>query len=172
MLRSPNRGSPPDFLGVACVAAPRGGDTVKKVQGIAILLIGLFGLTVQIHAAPQEGGPEIKQKVSTTAKKAAAQAEVRYQGSPQFASIPGTSITCATNAPQAVLHIGDAFYMLFTYFNPIMRGTQDVWLVSASAQGPWVPAHSVPKKATAIVCGQISTDPSKPYQLCTLPQPA
>jgi hypothetical protein len=145
---------------------------MKKVTVIASLLIGFFGLTVQIHAAPQEGDPEIKQEVSKTAEKAAAQAKVRYQASPQFASIEGTSITYAVNSPQVVLNIGGAFYFLFTFFNPIARGTQNVWLVSASAQGPWVAAHSVPEKATAIVCGQINSNPIKLFQLCVLPRPA
>jgi hypothetical protein len=145
---------------------------MKKVTVIAIVLIGFFGLTVQIHAAPQEGSPEIRQQVSKTAKKAAAQAKVHYQGSPQFASIEGTSITYATNAPQAVLNIGDAFYALFTYFSPSLQSTQTVWLVSESAHGPWTAPRHIPKELTAIVCGQISTDRSEPYQLCTLPRPS
>lgn len=135
-------------------------------------MIGFFGLTAQIHAAPQEGDPEITQKVSNTGEKAAAQAKVRYQTPPQFASIEGTLITYAVNSPQVVLNIGGAFYFLFTFFNPIARGTQNVWLVSASVQGPWVSARSVPETATAIVCGQINSDPIKPYQLCRLPRPA
>jgi hypothetical protein len=145
---------------------------MKKVTVIASLLIGFFGFTVQIHAAPQAGDPEIKQEVSKTAEKAAAQAKVRYQGDPQFASIEGTLITYATNAAEAVLNIGNAFYVSFAYYNPIVRSTQNVWLVSASAHGPWVPASSVPEKATAIVCAQISADPSTPYLLCARPRPA
>lgn len=145
---------------------------MKKVAVVAGLLVGFFGLTVQIQALPQEGGATIKQKVSKTAKKAAAQAKVHYQGSPQFASIEGTSISYATNAPQPVLGIGNTFYFSFNYFNPVVRSNQNVWLVSASAQGPWVPAYSVPEQATAIVCTQISADPSDLYQLCALPWPS
>ena len=143
---------------------------MKKVTAVASLLIGLFGLTVQIYAAPQERGPEIKQKLSKTATKAATQAKVHYQGPPHFSLIAGTSITYATNSPQVVLNIGGSFYVLFPYYNPIARSMQDVWLVSASPQGPWVPAHSVPAKATEIVCSQINTFQSEPYQLCTLPR--
>jgi hypothetical protein len=145
---------------------------MNKVTVIASLLIVLFGFSLQTHAVPQEGGREVKQKVSKTAKKAAAQAQVRYQGSPQFAPIKGTLITYAMNTSQTVLKIGDAFYFLFSYYNPIARSTQDMWLVSASAQGPWVPAQSVPEKATAIVCAPINTNPLEPYQLCTLPRPS
>ncbi|HYL68001.1 MAG TPA: hypothetical protein VEX69_02455 [Candidatus Limnocylindria bacterium] len=143
---------------------------MKKATMIASLLIGFFGLTLQIQAVPQAAGPEIKQKVTKTARKAAAQARVVYRGSPQFAQIEGTSISYATNASQAVLKIGDAFYVPFNYFNPIVPSIQNVWLVSGSAHGPWVPAPSVPEKATAIVCSQINNDPSEPYQLCTLPR--
>jgi len=142
---------------------------MKKTTVVASLLIGFFGFSVQVDAAQQGGGPEIKQKVTKTARKAAAQAKVVYQGTPQFTRIEGTSIAYATNTSQAILKVGDAFYFLFTYFNPVARSTQQMWLVSSSAQGPWVPAQSVPEKVTAIVCSQISTNPSEPYQLCTPP---
>jgi len=56
---------------------------------IATLLVGLFCLTAQVYDVPQEGGPEIKQKVSKTPKKAATCAKVRYQRAPQFAPIEG-----------------------------------------------------------------------------------
>jgi hypothetical protein len=144
---------------------------MTKVTVIVILLIGFFGLTVQIHATPQAGDSEIKQKVSQTARKSAARATVHYQGSPQFALIEGTYIAYATNTSQAVLNIGDTFYFSFVFYNPILLTTQSVWLVSASAQGPWAPAHTLPEKATAIVCAQINTDPFKPQQLCALPWP-
>jgi len=145
---------------------------MKKITVVAGLLISLFGLTGQIHAAPQEGDGEVKQKISKTAMKAAVQATVHYQGSPQFASIEGTWITYATNTSQAVLNIGDTFYFSFNFYNPILLTTQSVWLVSASPQGPWAPAHSIPQKATAIVCAQINTVPFAPYELCALPWPS
>src|SRR5580700_7550080 len=125
---------------------------MKKVTAIAGLLTGLFGLTVQIGAAPQDSGSEITQKVSKTAQKAAVQAAVHYQGAPQFARVEGTFIGYATNTSQPVLNIGDTFYFSFDFYNPIMLTTQSVWLVSSSAQGPWAPAHSIPEKAAAIVC--------------------
>jgi hypothetical protein len=145
---------------------------MKRITVIASLLIGSFGFTGKIHAAPQESGGEVQQKISKTAMKAAAQATVRYQGSPRFAVIEGTWIAYATNTSQAVLNIGDTFYFSFNFYNPILLTTQSVWLVSSSPQGPWIPAHSIPRKATAIVCTQINTDPNPPYQLCALPWPS
>ena len=112
---------------------------MKNVLVMAGLLLGLVGNSVRIHAAQQSPGPEIKQKVAKLAVKLAPQAEVIYHGSPHFALIDGTSIAYATNSPDKVLHVGDAFYFLFTYYYPLVHNTRDVWLVSASAQGPWVP---------------------------------
>lgn len=145
---------------------------MKRVRVIASLLIASLGLTVQIYAAPQQDGPGIKQKVSKTARKAAAEAKVNYQGAPQFAPIAGTTITYATNSPEPVLNFGDAFYVLYPFYNRIVLNTQNVWLVSASAQGPWVPADYVPAKAVAIACGKVMSDPSRPYELCVLPRPS
>jgi hypothetical protein len=144
---------------------------MKKVTVIAGLLIGLFGLSVQMHATPQDSGSEVIQKVSKPAMKAAVHATVHYQGAPQFARVEGTFIGYATNTSQPVLNIGDTFYFSFDFYNPIMLTTQSVWLVSSSAQGPWVPAHAVPEKATAIVCATLNSDPSDPRQFCALPWP-
>jgi hypothetical protein len=118
---------------------------------VVSLLIFFLGSSVQIHSAPQEGGPGIKQKISKTGKAAAAQAKVRYQGEPQFALIDGTSITYTANATQAVLNTGDAFYVLFPYYNPLVLSMQNVWLISSSPQGPWVPAPFVPQKVATVV---------------------
>jgi hypothetical protein len=145
---------------------------MKRAAVIASILISFFSLTVRIHAAPQENGTEIKQKVSKTARKAAAQAAVRYEGSPQFAWIERTFIAYATNTSQVVLKIGDTFYFDFSFFNPILRTDQSVWLASASAQGPWTPAYTIPVEATAIVCAQINTESPEPSQLCALPWPS
>jgi hypothetical protein len=145
---------------------------MKKVRVIASLLIASLGLTVQIHAASQRGDSGVKQKVSKTAKKAAADAKVNYQGAPKFAPIDGTTITYATNSPEPVLNLGDAFYVHYPYYNRIVLNTQNVWLVSASAQGPWMPAYHVPAIAIEIVCGKVLSDPSQPYELCVLPRPS
>ena len=144
---------------------------MKRATVVASLLIGFFGLTVQAHAMPQDSGAEVTQKISKTAQKAAVHAAVHYEGAPQFVRVEGTFIGFATNTAQPVLNIGDTFYFSFDFYNPIMLTTQSVWLVSSSAQGPWVPAHSVPEKALAIVCAALNTNPLDPRQFCALPWP-
>jgi len=66
---------------------------------------------------------------------AAAQAKVDYTGSPQFAPIEGTTLQYATNTPDKVIQVGDVYYLCL----------QGVWFMSASAQGPWTTASSVPQ---------------------------
>ncbi|MFZ0522056.1 MAG: hypothetical protein WAL95_13605 [Candidatus Acidiferrales bacterium] len=142
---------------------------MKRAAVIASILISFFGLTARIHAAPQESSTGIKQKVSKTARKAAAQATVRYEGSPQFAWIERTLIAYATNTSQVVLRVGDTFYFNFSFFNPTLRTEQSVWLASASAQGPWTPAYTIPIEVTSIACVQINSESLGPSQLCALP---
>jgi hypothetical protein len=144
---------------------------MRKGTAIASLLVGFSGLTLQIHATPQDSDSDVPQKISKTAQKAAVHAAVHYQGAPQFARIEGTFIGYATNTTQPVLNIGDTFYFSFDFYNPKMLTTQSVWLVSSSAQGPWVPAHSVPEKATAIICTPLDPNPFDPRQFCALPWP-
>lgn len=142
---------------------------MNKVTVVSLLLIGFFSLDVQIQAVPQEDRPDIKQKVSDAAKKAATQAEVFYRGEPQFSWIEGTSITYVTNTPETILKIDNVFYFHYTYFNSVNNTTHTVWLVSGSAHGPWTPANAVPESVLAIVCSQIHANPNDPYQLCALP---
>jgi hypothetical protein len=142
---------------------------MKKVAIAASVLLVLFALARTAPMAQEEAGQEIVQKISKMAKKSAPLAKVEYDGSPRFISIEGTSITYATNARQPVLHIGNAFYFLFTYFNPHLGIDQNVWLISASAQGPWILAHSLPRVIPQIVCSQLNASPLSPYQLCALP---
>jgi hypothetical protein len=66
---------------------------------------------------------------------AAAQAKVTYTGSPQFAPIEGTSLQYATNTPDKVIQVGDVYYLCL----------QGVWFMSATPQGPWTTAASVPQ---------------------------
>jgi len=66
---------------------------------------------------------------------AAAQAKVTYTGSPQFAPIEGTSLQYATNTADKVIQVGDAYYLCL----------QGVWFMSATPQGPWTTAASVPQ---------------------------
>jgi uncharacterized membrane protein YgcG len=65
----------------------------------------------------------------------ASQAKVTYTGSPQFAPIEGTSLQYATNTPDKVIQVGDVYYLCL----------QGVWFMSATAQGPWTTAASVPE---------------------------
>jgi uncharacterized membrane protein YgcG len=66
---------------------------------------------------------------------AATQAKVTYTGSPQFAPITGTSLQYATNTADKVIQVGDVYYLCL----------QGVWFMSATPQGPWTTAASVPQ---------------------------
>jgi hypothetical protein len=66
---------------------------------------------------------------------AAAQAKVSYTGNPQFAPIEGTGLQYATNTPDKVIQVGDVYYLCL----------QGVWFMSATPQGPWTTAASVPQ---------------------------
>src|ERR1700752_783352 len=70
--------------------------------------------------------------------------------------------------PLRVLKIDDSFYFHYR----VLNSTEEVWLISASAQGPWVPAQTVPEDAIAVVCGQLNVNPNEPYLLCALPWPS
>ncbi len=100
-----------------------------------------------------------KQCVTKKNKAAAAHAGVSYKGQPRFVSIEETSISYATNTPQEVINIGSNFYLFF----------HDVWLVAASAQGPWRLPPYVPEVVAAIVCSNLHPYPYEPYQFCALP---
>ena len=66
---------------------------------------------------------------------AAAQAKVEYTGTPQFVPIEGTTLLYASNTPDKVIQVGDLYYLCL----------QGVWFMSASPQGPWTTASSVPQ---------------------------
>ncbi len=66
---------------------------------------------------------------------AAAQAKVTYIGEPKFAPIEGTSLSYATNTADKVIGVGNDYYLCL----------QGIWFVSASPQGPWKTATSVPQ---------------------------
>jgi len=71
---------------------------------------------------------------------AAATVKVKYVGPPQFVVIEGTSLYYAKNTPQAVIKAGNLYYLCF----------QGIWFVSASPQGPWQTAQSVPQEIYTI----------------------
>jgi len=66
---------------------------------------------------------------------AAANVKVTYDGTPQFAPIEGTTLYYATNTSQKVIKVDDLYYLCL----------QGIWFVSASPQGPWQTAQSVPQ---------------------------
>src|SRR5271170_7547174 len=132
---------------------------MKKALVVASLLLGVVSVAVPIHSAQQETDPKIKQKISKKARGIAAHASVHYNGSPRFAQIAETPISYATNTPVEVINIDAVFYL----------NLQNVWLSSASAQGPWIAARYVPAAVPAIVCSQLNAYPFDPYQLCSLP---
>jgi hypothetical protein len=71
---------------------------------------------------------------------AAAKAKVSYDGEPKFEPIQGTSVLYAVNTAGKVLKVGDAYYLC-----------QDaVWFTSASPNGPWKVAKSVPQEIYSI----------------------
>jgi hypothetical protein len=66
---------------------------------------------------------------------AAAKASATYFGAPQFAPIPGTSLSYATNTTSKVIQVNDSYYLCL----------QGIWFVSSNPQGPWQTATSVPQ---------------------------
>jgi len=83
---------------------------------------------------------QVPTTVNVNAAAAAAEAKVTYEGSPQFAPITGTSLSYATNTAQRVIQVGDLYYLCLN----------GIWFMSASAQGPWQTAQSVPQQIYTI----------------------
>jgi hypothetical protein len=132
---------------------------MQKTMFIASVLLGLLGSSLPVHAAQQVSGPVMNQKITKKARTVAAYASVRYNGAPRFTPIAETSISYGTNTPQEIIKSGNIFYLYM----------EDVWLTSANAEGPWMPAQHVPEAVNAIICSQLNLDPYDPYQLCSLP---
>src|SRR5713101_2312543 len=123
----------------------------------------MLGLAVQASTAQQVSRqPQIKQKITPKVMAAAAQAQVFYNGAPQFAPLEGTSLTYATNTRQKVIHLGAVYYLCL----------QNVWVVSADAQGPWKIAQFIPQEITTIECVELGLfNPFGGYNLCAAPSP-
>jgi hypothetical protein len=139
-----------------------------RVTGIVLRLVLVVGLAVQVNAAQQAAVQQpvtphqVKQKITSKVSATAAQAHVVYNGAPQFAPFPGTSITYATNTPQKIIHFGSVYYLCF----------HNVWVVSASEQGPWIAAHFVPEEITTIDCVVLGFfNPFGGTMFCALPFP-
>src|SRR6185436_5197885 len=69
-----------------------------------------------------------------TLDRTAAQLNVVYAGTPQFAPIPSTSMQYAVNTSFNVIQTGEGFYSCY----------QGAWFVAGAATGPWTLAPTVP----------------------------
>jgi hypothetical protein len=67
-------------------------------------------------------------------------AQVEYAGEPKFESITGTGVSYATNTPNDVLQVDNAYYLCL----------DGVWLVGSTAKGPWAAADHIPEEIYAI----------------------
>src|SRR5215213_312908 len=62
--------------------------------------------------------------------------DVQYQGQPEFQPIEQAKVARAVNTDKDILRVGDRYYMCY----------QGVWFSSATANGPWEPAETIPKE--------------------------
>ncbi len=123
----------------------------------------MTGLAVQVGAAQHASSEhQIKQKITSKVTAAAAQVQISYNGTPQFAPIEGTALTYATNTPQKIIHLGGVYYLCL----------QNVWVVSADPQGPWKTVQFIPQEITTIDCVELGLfNPFGGYKLCAIPAP-
>jgi len=78
---------------------------------------------------------EVPTTVTVNGTQAASEVKVSYAGSPQFEPIPGTTLYYATNTPNRVIQVGTQYYVCY----------QGVWFLSATPNGPWQIAQTVPQ---------------------------
>lgn len=110
---------PPDFAQIP-VSSPAG-RVLASVPGTpeAEDAVLLAQIPTTVVVSPTEAAKEVK---------------VSYVGEPQFVPIAGTSLYYATNTQNRVIQAGPQYYLCY----------QGVWFVSASANGPWQTAQTVP----------------------------
>jgi hypothetical protein len=72
--------------------------------------------------------------------EAEGKAKVEYTGEPEFASIPGTDLSYATNADADVIRLADQYYLCLNA----------VWFVSSTPKGPWKIVTDVPEPIYSI----------------------
>ena len=77
---------------------------------------------------------------ATVSRDAGSEANVVYQGDPQFEPIEGTSLERAVNTGSDVVKAGDEYYLC----------SNAVWYASSSANGPWTPADTIPAEIYTI----------------------
>lgn len=83
---------------------------------------------------------QIPTTVTVDPTAAAAQVNVTYSGAPDFKPIEGTSLFYAINTADKVIKVDDVYYLCLN----------GIWFMSATAQGPWITAKSVPQQIYTI----------------------
>ena len=93
-----------------------------------------------VPGTPQAAEAVLLASVPQTArvnKKQLKGPDVQYQGQPEFQPIePAKVVARAVNTDKDILRVGDRYYMCY----------QGVWFSSATANGPWEPAETIPKE--------------------------
>src|SRR3954469_20205188 len=101
--------------------------------------IGGVRSSIALTVEAQDALLDLEIPQTTAVQRSQATLAVKYDGEPKFTPIPGTSVAYATNTASQVLQVGGAFYAC----------DNAVWFKSASAQGPWTVADSIPKSEIA-----------------------
>ncbi len=93
---------------------------------------------ISVPGTPQAEEAVLAASVPTiaTVDRNAVKASVNYVGAPQFKPIEGTQLQYAVNTPADVIKHDDGYYLV----------QQGVWFTSASSNGPWMVAASVPEQ--------------------------
>jgi hypothetical protein len=133
---------------------------VERTNAILCIVLA-FCLVGHVNAAPQAASQQqVKQKLSPNALIAAAHTEAYYYGSPDFASITGTTLTYATNSPQKMIHLGEFYFLCF----------QNVWVMSTDTLGPLQTTEFIPLEITKIDSSQLGLfNPFGGYMICVAP---
>ncbi len=106
---------------------------IPKTHAKAHVLASVPGT---IEAADAVLLASVPQMAVVNRKEAAAQAKAVYVGAPDFKPIEQTSLQYAVNTPSDVIKHQDKYYLL----------QQGVWFVSATPNGPWEVADSIPQE--------------------------
>ncbi|HEV2671987.1 MAG TPA: hypothetical protein VGU74_12910 [Gemmatimonadales bacterium] len=99
--------------------------------------IGGVRSAIALTVEAQDALLDLEIPQTTAVQRSQATLAVKYDGEPKFVDITGTTVAYATNTASQVLRVGGAYYAC----------DNAVWFKSASAQGPWVVADSIPKDA-------------------------
>ena len=103
-----------------------------------------LGVRVSEPGTQEAADAVLLAQIPTTAvvnrAEAEALAQVTYDGPPQWKPIEGTNLKYAANTESRVIRSGDLYYLCF----------QGVWFVSASPNGPWKTADSIPSTIYSI----------------------